>query len=162
MKPWLKFAMIAGLLLANGTALADRHHDNRGWRGPDRHHVIRQPQKHRVIRHQQAHRGSRDHWSVSLNFGQPYYGSPGLSMGWSNRGWGSFFNPRPIVVTPRQPRTVIIENNTYVTPGTTVTYGSVQGATSLFKDRYGNCYERRFDAYGNETRVELPYSACNF
>lgn len=154
MKPWLKFALIGSLLLANGTALADhRHdnrHDNRGWRGHDKHHGVRHPQKHR--------NDSRDRWSLNLNFGQPYV-SPGWGMSWSNRGWGPFHNPRPLA---RQPRTVIIENNTYVSPGTTVTYGSVQGATSLFKDRYGNCYERRLDGYGNETRVELPFSACNF
>ncbi|HWK55134.1 MAG TPA: hypothetical protein VNR18_12235 [Hyphomicrobiales bacterium] len=157
MKPWLKFALIGGLLLANGAALADHRHDNRGWRGHDRHPVVRHVQPYR--------NHSSDRWSFSLNLGRPYYASPGLSMGWSNRGrnsFNSFYNPRPIVVAPRQPRTVIIENNTYVTPGTTVTYGSVQGATSLFKDRYGNCYERRYDGYGNETRIELPYSACNF
>jgi hypothetical protein len=83
-------------------------------------------------------------WSLNLHFGSPGY-------------WGNSlrsYSPPPVVVRPApvivQPAPVIIQNNGYAP------------SASLFRDRYGNCYERSYNTLGTELRRELPASACNF
>jgi len=58
---------------------------------------------------------------------------------------------------------VVVYQNTYIdaTPRGPVTT-TLHSGTNLLRDINGRCFERSFDTYGNEIRVELPASACNF
>jgi hypothetical protein len=139
----LKLALLSVLVFSADAALADRWHNNRGWRGHDRHWD-----------HGHRHRHDNIRWSVNLNVGAPsYWGSYGRTWRSYPYGWRTFYSPPPTVVV-QQPPPVIIQQNTYVPPSS--------GGTSLFRDRYGRCYERSYNTLGTEIRTELPASACNF
>lgn len=86
----------------------------------------------------------------------------GYSVGFGS--WGSGFSawstPAPVY---RQRQPVVVYQNTYIdaTPVSPVTT-TLRSGTSLLRDINGRCFERSFDNGGNEIRVELPASACNF
>jgi hypothetical protein len=144
------------LLLGSSLALADHRDNNRGYnRGWDRH--------------DSGWNGRHDSWSVGISIGNniPLY---------TNRydsGYPFVFNPSlgfirrsslPYTRGYGQNRTVVI-NNTWIdsSPATRVIRSApVQAGRSLLRDRYGRCYERETDRYGNETRIELPATKCDF
>lgn len=155
-------------VLASSVAWADRDRGDRGRGWGHRNHDH-----------------GRSHVSVNVNVGRPYYRDyrdyryrPSIRSGsysaWNYgvgvgfySGWGSpyarwdyfdrsYYNSRP----------VIVEKNIYIeraTPTNRVTTRAVTSSTvSLFRDRYGRCYEREIDGFGNESRIELDPSECNF
>jgi hypothetical protein len=133
-----KLILIGGLVLSADAALADRwgHHGHGRGHGYDRHWAPAWSYRPRY--------DHDDHFSLSLNFGSPGYSSGSVT-------YGNVYRPAPVIVQPARP--VIIEQNTYITPS---------AAPSLFRDRYGRCYERSFNTLGTEIRTEVPASACNF
>ena len=160
MNTTLRYLLIAALALASSLALADHRGNNRGWgNGRGWNHP--------------GYNSSRTTWSVNVNLGTGYYGGrsgyrtaynyyPNVngrifnsSLGYISLDglrYNNYYNPRP----------VIIQQNTYVRQSAPVTVRSSRVNRSLFRDRYGRCYEREYDRYGNESRIELPASACNF
>jgi hypothetical protein len=135
-----KLILIGGLILSADAALADGWgHHGRGH-GHDRHWAPAYTY-YGGPRYYGRDRG--DNFSLSLNFGSPGYPSGSVT-------YGNVYRPAPVIVQPARP--VIIEQNTYVTGG----------APSLFRDRYGRCYERSYNSVGTEIRTEVPASACNF
>jgi hypothetical protein len=166
-------ACIAALLLLLGTqtALADHRDDwNRGNSHFDRHDNGRGWDRYDNRWDRRSDR--RDNVSISLSFGNvwpaPRYNdwryrdwdraTSGVGIAyttaWGAPGWG--YNSR---------RPVIVHQNTYINeaPRTrVVTRSSRSNGSSLLRDINGRCFERETDSYGNETRTELPASACNF
>ncbi|MEY4641918.1 MAG: hypothetical protein RLZZ227_1912 [Pseudomonadota bacterium] len=169
MKKLVAAAAAVLLLLGANLSFADRdgwkdHGRGRGhdreWRDNDRgwdHHD--RDDWHR-------HDRDRDRVSVSLSFGNAW-GSPfyrdrswnGVGVGYDRfDSWGydrRYRNNRPVVV---------YQNNTYIAPAprTRVITRSNPAGTSLLRDIDGRCFERETDRNGNERRMELPSSACNF
>jgi hypothetical protein len=133
-----KLMLIGGLLLGADAASADRW--GRG-NGHDRHWAPAPAWSY--YGGPRYRYGNSDRFSLSLNFGSPGYTSGSVN-------YGNVYRPAPVIVRPARP--VIIERNAYVTGG----------APSLFRDRYGRCYERSFNSLGTEIRSEIPASACNF
>ncbi len=134
----------------------DRHDNGRGWGRRDRDDRRWNNRRH----------DHRDNVSVSLSFGNvwPDYryrdwnrATSGLGIAytttWGAPGWG--YNSR---------RPVVIHQNTYVNeaPRARVVTRSSRSGTSLFRDINGRCFEREIDRNGNETRIELPASSCDF
>lgn len=168
------------LLLGTGTTLAD---DRDGWnshRGNpgfarDRHDKGRglawgrrdRDEHHWDDRH---HDHDRDQVAVNLSFGNVW--RPGyrdfdsfntFGLGYSTfNTWGTPYDSW--AYNKRRP--LVVYQNTYIdspAPSTRVLSTSrPRSGTSLLRDLNGRCFERETDRYGNETRTELPASACNF
>lgn len=102
-------------------------------------------------------------WNYGLGFGTfgSSFGSQFFINSWNApySRWNSYdryYDRRPVVVE----KNIYIEHST---PANRVTTRSIStSTTSLFRDRYGRCYERERDSFGNETRIELDPSQCNF
>jgi hypothetical protein len=151
-----KLLLAIGLVLGSSLSLADhREYDrgyNRGW-----------------SMHDSGWNSRNDSWSVGISIGNtiPFYPNR------YDSGYPFVFNPSlgfisrsslPYTRSYRQDRTVII-NNTYIdsTPTTRIIESTaVEPGTSLLLDRYGRCWERETDRYGDETRRELPATKCDF
>jgi hypothetical protein len=104
---------------------------------------------------------------ISLSFGntvRSYYRPP--TFGYNTFGFSTFNSfgsswRAPHIYGNRQP--VVIYQNNYIERSAPVIISSRPLANgSMLRDVQGRCYERRYDSYGNETRLELPSSACNF
>jgi hypothetical protein len=158
-------ACTAALLLLLGTQTSfadhrdrwDRHDNGRGWAHG----------RHDRDRWERRDRDFRDHVSVNLSFGhvlpdwryRDYHrATSGVGISYTTT-WGP-----PSNVYRYDSRPVIVHQNTYINeaPRTRVVTRSGRGRTSLFRDITGRCFEREIDGRGNETRTELPASACNF
>jgi hypothetical protein len=163
----LKLLLIPVLILASSVTLADHRDYNRGNNWSRSNHDI-------GFNRGRVDRGRIDSWSVGISigsaplyrdrYGYSQYNSPGYpfvfnpSLGFINR------SSLPYTRGWRQERPVII-NNTYInsTPTRRVIESTVvPSGTSLLRDRYGRCYERETDGFGNETRRELPATRCDF
>ncbi|HEY0961681.1 MAG TPA: hypothetical protein VGE69_04925 [Pseudomonadales bacterium] len=170
MKKLLACAAALLLVLGTQTAAADPHdrgdrgrshkwdhHDNgRGWAHGRRNH-----HGHYRDRDRDRDRG-HDHVSVNLSFGnvipdwryRDYQrATSGFGIGYTTT-WGA---PRY-----RSGNTVIVNQNTYINNEPRVVHRSTRNSTSLLRDVSGRCYERSYDSRGNEIRIELPSSNCNF
>ncbi|MDR0781806.1 MAG: hypothetical protein LBF16_14135 [Pseudomonadales bacterium] len=160
-----KLMLVSGLFLSADAALADGRsnshnvrssHDNH-WSAPARNYT---PPRNTYVAPRNNYNsgysgGSSARWSVNLNFGSPGYWGSGLSYG---RVYSPpvIVSPAPRIIVPAAPPVVI--NNTYVT---TPSYAA-PAAPSLFRDLYGRCYERSYNAQGAEIRTEVHPSLCNF
>lgn len=121
------------------------------------------------------HYNRHDNWSVSLNYGA------GFSNGWYGASWSTgpvyrpfrsaFYDPwytpyrSRTTVVYREPTVIYVDDDddyesTRVIRRTTARPS--HPTTSLLRDINGNCWERNFDSEGNETRVQLPDSECDF
>jgi len=169
----LAFVIGATELMADDRRGFDRGRGNdRSWdRGWDRGF---NPPGHNSNRWGRTNNRSRVSINVNVNDRwrpayRPYnnwntFGSSiGYSVGFGS--WGSGFSawstPAPVY---RQRQPVVVYQNTYIdaTPRSSVTTTPLRSGTSLLRDINGRCFERSFDNNGNETRVELPATACNF
>jgi hypothetical protein len=132
------------LLVGAQTASAD-HRWDRGhshYKHHDRGHHHRPPPRPPV-----HHRG-HDRVSVNLNFGS-------VIPDWRYRDY-----QRATWSAPRS--TVVVQQNTYINSQPRVVSGSTYSTPSLLRDVNGRCYERSYDSRGNEVRIELSPSSCNF
>lgn len=154
MNKFLACAAACLLLVGAQTASADHRWD----RGHHPHHHHGKGHGHRNHAHYRDH----DRVSVRVNIGnvvpdwryRDYQrATSGLGIAYSTT-WGPAYN--------RGGNTVIVHQNTYVNPEPRVVHRSSAYSTSLLRDVSGRCYERRYDSRGNETRIELPPSSCNF
>jgi len=179
MKKNLLFAAAAlGLLLGALEVQAD---DRRGYdrgRGQDRNfnrdnRGFNQPGYNRNWDRRDYDRRDYNRRNVSVNVNindrwrpayRPYtYSGIGYSLGFGS--WGSGFSAwsAPVIVSPRVVRQpVVVYQNTYVNAAPRGTASTYNSGTSLLRDINGRCFERSYDSFGNETRYELPVSACNF
>ncbi len=172
----------AALLLLLGTQTAFADHRDRGWDRDnsryDRHDNGRGNSWGNNRRDERRwNRRDRDNVSLSFSFGNVWpdyryrdwnratsglgiayttaWGAPYDSWGYdSYNSYNSYNNRRP----------VIVHQNTYINeaPRTRVVTRTPSSRTSLFRDRNGRCFEREFDSNGNESRIELPASECDF
>lgn len=145
-------ACAAACLLMAGAQTASA--DHRWDRGHSHYH-------HHGKGHGHHHHRDHDRVSVRVNIGNviPDWryrdyrrATSGLGIAYSTT-WGPAYN--------RGGNTVIVHQNTYVNPEPRVIHRSTS-STSLLRDINGRCFERRYDSRGNETRIELPPSSCNF
>ena len=160
-KVMIRILITICLLLGTTLALAD-HRDfnrgfNRGWAG----------------QHSGFKRGRADIWSVGISIGSSLptyrdrynsgYNSTSQfifnpSLGFINRNsipyYNNHGNNRPLVINNtwinNSPTTRVIESNV------------VRTGKSFLRDRFGRCYERETDRLGNEHRIEVPATRCNF
>ena len=112
-----------------------------------------------------AQTATADRVSVSLNFNsvpdwryRDYQrATSGLGIAYTTT-WGAPYN----TWNRRGGNTVIVHQNTYVNNEPRVVHRSTRNTSSLLRDVNGRCFERNVDSRGNETRIELPASNCNF
>lgn len=156
MRNSLRYLLIASLALCSTLAWADHRGYNKGW-------------------NRTGFRDGGSNWSVNINLGSTYAGR-GNAFGRSWNGYhpsvnGRIFNSSLGYISLDglryngyyNQRPVIIQQNTYIRQNTPVNIRSGSRLErSLLRDRYGRCYEREFDRFGNERRIELPASACNY
>ena len=188
MNKLLLTAISVCLLAASSLSLADNRRDsggnhNNSW-SSDRGGQFRNDnrrndnRRNNDRRDDNRHVESRSRVTVNLQFGNvrgsrwaPYYREPvrSRSFGYepfSNFGYSSYSYPRSTVIWGGPARQSAIINNTYVQPArttsTVITRSAAPVGSSLLRDIEGRCFEREIDSYGNETRTELPASACNF
>jgi len=162
---------------------SDRHHDfpdryDNHWntgadrhRNRDRHYLNRhnsrkhyRPAYRRNFGYDNFSRRARrwdNNWSVSLNLGNTW--APGYSLGHNTyRPFRVNRNRIATSVIYNSP-TVVYMDNPDVSRNRIVNRPSDQsGKSGLLRDIHGNCFERSYDGYGNETRIQLPNAACNF
>jgi hypothetical protein len=109
--------------------------------------------------HRNHHVHQRDRVSVNLNIGR-------VVPDWRYRDYQRATSGLGVAYTtawsapPRN--TVIVHQNTYINNEPRVVSRSTRSATSLLRDVNGRCYERSYDSRGNEVRIELSPSSCNF
>lgn len=174
------------LLGAEATLADDRNHRDRD-RGYDRHDS-RGYERRDERRDDRYDNRRHDHDNVSFNvnfvnsigyrgvgnhrwredYRDRRWNNFGVGIGYTTFGvnsfdtWGSPYNAWGY--NNRQP--VVVYQNTYIdnpAPRTTViTRSAPRSGTSLLRDVQGRCFERETDRNGNESRTELPASACNF
>lgn len=158
----------AAVLLALGAQTASADHRDRWDRG---HSHYDHPGKGRGWAHGRRNHAPvrvRDHdhdrVSINLNIGNaaPDWryrdyerATSGLGISYTTT-WGAPSWNR------RGGDTVIVHQNTYINNEPRVVHRTTRNTTSLLRDVSGRCYERSFDSRGNETRIELPSSNCNF
>jgi len=175
MQRCLSLTLLATLILGSSLALADGRDHNRNERGYERHAGNHRIDSRRApyfsSSRNRYHNRNNDNWSVNLNLNSGWSSYSNLNyrsgfQSWGNP-WASYTTIPGLGIVSTRPAPVIIEHNTYITSNPVITGSAYQGsnrrsATSLLKDRYGRCFERRFDALGNETRIEVPATACNY
>jgi len=116
-------------------------------------------------------RNDRDRVSFNININDRWHpayrpwgwNSFGYNVGFRSWGTGlSVWSGTYPVYRRQQP--VVVYQNTWIDTGprSTTVPVVINGGTSLLRDINGRCFERSYDRLGNETRVELPTSACNF
>ncbi len=164
------------LVLGTGATLADDRHRGDRDTGYD-HRDERRDERYDNRRHDRANVSYNVNFVNSVGFGNQRWRQDYHDRRWNNFGagigyttfgvnsfdsWGSPYSNWGY--NNRQP--VVVYQNTYIdnpTPRTTViTRSAPRSGTSLLRDVHGRCFERETDRYGNETRTELPASACNF
>ncbi|MES2626198.1 MAG: hypothetical protein V4628_13020 [Pseudomonadota bacterium] len=132
-----------------------RHNDSRNYDRRDTRVIVRDNYRY-------YDRDDGDNVSINLSFGavRPFgYNAYGYNM--------QGYNPDPFGNRARQP-TIVYQNNTYIEPAqpaystSYTTRRTNRQGVSLLRESSGRCFERTRDAYGNETRIELPRSDCNF
>ncbi|MGV3590934.1 MAG: hypothetical protein ACO1PZ_04540 [Gammaproteobacteria bacterium] len=156
----------AAVLLVLGAQTASADHRDRWDRG---HSHYDHPGKGRGWGHGHRNRApvrvrDHDHVSINLNIGNAVpdwryrdyqRATSGLGISYTTS-WGAPSWNR------RGGDTVILNQNTYINNEPRVVHRSTRNTTSLLRDVSGRCFERSFDSRGNETRIELPASSCNF
>jgi len=91
----------------------------------------------------------RDNWSVNLNLGNSWYGNS-ITYGIGSRPFSSHTTHTRVIV--REPSVVVVREPAQI----------IQKGRSLLRDLEGNCFERSTDDLGNEIRIQIPGSECNF
>lgn len=163
MKRLLTTGFTIALLLVSSITFADKDSHRNNGRDPhgkfdNRHHDARGHDRNNNRRSNK--RDHDDNWSINLNFGS----GGARPFGYNPYGYNMFgYRPAP-PARARQP-VVIYQNNTYIEPSYSSSYttrNTTRQGVSLLRESSGRCYERVNDRYGNETRTELPASACDF
>ena len=187
MKRYFTLTVLATLILGSSLALADGRDNNRGNgsynRNADRHHFDRRIDNRQGARFNNGYNSRfnnrSSNWSVNLNLnsGWPAYSRGGFGSSYYTAypyRFGSYTTIGGLgIVSTRNRNPVIVEHNTYINNSRPVyaepyresevyTRRSPGAGTSLLKDLNGRCFERSHDALGNETRIELPATACDF
>lgn len=153
----LAVALLVALMLSQ-TASADSRHHRRGYSYGYSNHY--QPNSYHYGYNRRHYRGNHS----SYSYGN-YYGGHNGHHGSHDNEWGYFVGGAilgSLLTYPRYQAPVRETREIVYVKETAPRRTSSSVGRRLLKDLEGNCFERVRDEEGNEIRVQIEASACNF